>query len=314
MTSAQALPAHTGMSPRSRRLLWAVTIVVAFVIGYLLGRRTCRHNLSSGDTADSQIIGHGNGAGSSGTPMKLGKGHGTGDGGGGHTRGADSGVDTAGGNAAAANGDGGGDVGNGGGHGGSEPDSGVFRKVPKQTDSLFGKFVAGLLKDHQSEHAPVGDPPPATPPAVTRVAQDYSLDGTGLPRYPNSSSVLSGLSTRPDVPADSATACFIDTDDSYATVVSWYNEHMPADWHRMETGQLQRIAQQFTPQNIGKMFKAAISSDTMPSVDTTASADDSVSAAMWAAPDDTPRGKRGVIVTARRGQPTEIRLSRSVTP
>jgi hypothetical protein len=312
MTSAQALPQHTGMSPRTRRLVWAATIVIAFVIGYLLGRRACVKELASGGGGNTRVVAQGGPSESARSHVKLGTGEGSASSSGGRTNNIDGGVDSAKGDGAAGGG-GDEDAGSGGGNGDIPGGSGVFKKIPVENDSLFGHFVARLTKDDQSTGQYTSDSTP-DPGVVTRVAHDFSLDGTGLPRYPNATRVVSSLATRRDVPADSGTACGIETRDSYDSVVAWYHQRVPAGWQAVNLGAMERVAKQLSPDNIGKMLMSAVNGDTAAVADTSAPASAGTSVAIWTAPAGDAGGKRSVMVTARPGATTEIVMTRAVRP
>ena len=164
------------------------------------------------------------------------------------------------------------DGGNGSGSGVIPGGGGEFRKIPVENDSLFGRYVARLAEDRTSTGSSPNDSAPPNPKIVTRVARDFSLDATGLPRYPSTTRVVSSIATRPDMPADSGTGCGIESGDSYQAVVAWYDGHMPPGWHKMDLGNLEQVANQFSAENIGKMLTAAASGDTVPSRDTSVAA------------------------------------------
>jgi hypothetical protein len=124
---------------------------------------------------------------------------------------------------------------------------------------------------------------------------------------------VSSIATRADIPADTATGCGIETGDSFQTVVDWYHTHMPPGWHEMSIGNMERTAQQLSPQNILKALLPASGPDTAPPPDTTASGA-GTSVAIWSAPDDGAHGRRGVMVARLPGSQTRIMMTRSVRP
>ncbi len=282
------------------------------MIGYLLGRRACVKELASGGGGNTRVVAQGGPSESARSHVKLGTGEGTASSSGGRSNGIDGGVDSAkGGGAAGGGGDD--DGGNGSGSGVIPGGGGEFRKIPVENDSLFGRYVARLAEDRTSTGSSPNDSAPPNPKIVTRVARDFSLDATGLPRYPSTTRVVSSIATRPDMPADSGTGCGIESGDSYQAVVAWYDGHMPPGWHKMDLGNLEQVANQFSAENIGKMLTAAASGDTVPARDTSV-ASGGRSVAIWAAPDNDDHHKRSLMVTARPGTPTQIVMTRSVRP
>ena len=304
------------MSERNRRILWAASVILAFILGYLLGRWMCaREMAASGGIGTGGVVARGDPARATPGRVKIGGGKGTASSSGGHSGNVEGGVDSA--NGGGANGGGGNaDAGNGGGSGVMPAGSGEFRKSPMTNDSLFGRYVAKLGDDTDDAGARRTDSGAPDPNVTTRVAHDFSLDETGLPRYPNAvTRVVSSVSTRADVPADSGTGCGIETSDSFRTVVAWYHEHMPPGWHETQAADLQRVAKQLTPKNIMKMLMPADASDTLVPSDTAVPGDGGgTSLAMWSAPDNGVHGKRSVMVTASPGKPTQIVMSREVKP
>ena len=315
-TFSMAANPHAGtlqMTPRSRRLLWTVTIIVAFIVGYLLGRRKCAKDMTSGGIGSGAVVVQG--APSAGPPShaKVGGGEGTAASSGGKSNALEGGVDSAkGGGAKGSGGDD--DAGSGGGSGVIPAGSGVFKKLPVANDSGFARYVAKLAEDQESQGSRAQDTMPPDPRIISRIAHDFSLDGTGLPRYPSAvTRVVSGLATRADVPADSGTGCGILTSDSFETVVGWYHTHMPAGWHEMSLGNMERTAKQLSPQNMLKMLIPSSGSDTVPGPDTSA-AGSGTSVAIWTAPGNGAQGKSSVMVTSVPGMPTHIMMTRSVRP
>ncbi|HKV50063.1 MAG TPA: hypothetical protein VJO52_02585 [Gemmatimonadaceae bacterium] len=309
------------MTERKRRILWTIAVIVAFIIGFLLGLRYCR--MRSGGEGGGVILGRGQGSGS-GSPEKLGKGSGSGTAsGGGYLKTPVDTTDAGSGNAAGS-GAGGGDAGSGNSSGNSNTpfDSGEFKKKPKPVDTLSTEFVARLSGDLLAGRGPKDPPAPPGPTVNTKTADDFSLDQTALPRFPmDVTRAFSSVSTRSDIPRDTGTATAFATSDSYDSVTSWYSHHMPAGSHetKFDVNEMKSMAKQLSPKNIMKMFgiqkDSQTASDTAASdtaaTDTTA-AGDRVSG--WDLPDDGVHGKRSVMVISSPGKPTTIIMSRSRRP
>lgn len=309
------------MTERNRRILWIIAVIVAFIIGFLLGLRYCR--MRSGGEGGGVVLGSGHGTGS-GAPAHLGPGTGSGTANGGGYVKTPVDTDSAGGGGGAAAG-GGGDAGGGGGSGNSNlpPDSGEFKKKPKPVDTLSTGFAAQLAQDQLTGRGPKDPPAPPDPRIKTKTADDFSLDQTALPRFPmDVTRAFSAVSTRSDIPADTGTATAFATSDSYDSVTSWYQHHMPTGSHetKIDVNEMKAMAKQLTPKNIMKMFGIQ-KKDSQPAPDTTASdtaatdttaAGDRVSG--WDLPDDGVHGKRSVMVLSAPGKPTTIIMSRSRRP
>lgn len=306
------------MTERKRRLLWAASVIIAFILGFLLGRRYCLIGSSSG--GGGMVVGAGSGSGG-GAKAHVSPGSGQGKiqphGGNGKVGGD---TDTVGG---AVNGlGGGGDLGGGGGGGGSSniPPGDSLKKAPKQVDTLSGDFVA-----HMSGDLVMGDKTPLSAPPDPRIksktADDFSLDATQLPRYPmDVTKAFSGISTRSDKPADTGTAAVFTSTDSYDSVTSWYRSHMPAGARETnaDVNQMRALAKQLTPKNLLKMLGAqappqqgAQDSTPPPPEDTTAQGSRIDG---WQLPDDGVHGERSVLVMSTPGKPTTVLVSRSRRP
>lgn len=309
------------MTERNRRILWTIAVIVAFILGFLLGLRYCR--MRSGGEGGGVVLGSGSGAGS-GAAAHLAPGSGSGtSSGGGYLK---TPVDTsdAGSGKATASGAGGSDAGGGNSSGNSNSpyDSGEFKKKPKPVDTLSTGFVAQLSQDQLNGRGPKDPPAPPGPQTNTKTADDFSLDQTALPRFPmDVTRAFSSVSTRSDIPADTGTATAFATSDSFDSVTSWYQHHMPAGSHetKIDVNEMKAMAKQLSPKNIMKMF--GIQKDS-PSVSDTAASDtaatdttaagDRVSG--WDLPDDGVHGKRSVMVLSSPGKPTTIIMSRSRRP
>ena len=102
--------------------------------------------------------------------------------------------------------------------------------------------------------------------------------------------VASTLTLHPDAPGDSASRCVIVTTDSFDTVKQWYHTHLPADWHEQSAADVQKLANQVSPENIMKMLGAAMPGGTTPTPAPAPSSPPSgaaqLSVAIWSAPDD----------------------------
>ena len=303
------------MTERKRRILWTLAVIIAFIIGFLLGRRYCERH-PSGGSGGGALIGHsGGGAGGGGGRFKPGTGGGTVNGGGGYLK-SPSDTDTSGGGNAAAGGGGGADAGggNGGGDATLTPDSGEQKKLPKAVDTLSTGFVAHMSQDLLTGRGPKDPPPPPDPRIITKTADDFSLDQTALPRFPmDVTTAYSAVSIRTDVPADTGTATAFATSDSFDSVTSWYSHHMPAGSQglNVDANKLKAMAKQLTPQNIMKMFTN--SNDSAKPVDTAAvdSTGPGTKVSAWKLPDDGVHGERQVEVYYQPGKPTTILMSRS---
>ncbi len=303
------------MSTRSRRLLWAASVILAFILGYLLARRRCVQDMgAAGGSGNTRVVANGDPSQSSRSHIKLGTGQGAASSTGGSSNGIDGGVDTANGGGGAGGGDDA-DAGNGGGSGTIPGGSGVFKKTPRQSDSLFHDYVARLTEDQDNTGKRMSDSA-VDQNTNTRVANDFSLDGTGLPRYPNGvTRVMSSVAVRTDVQGDTATACAIETHDSFQTVAAWYRQHVPPGWHETSTAGLQQATAKLSPQNIMKMLMSGDTTDTAAAADTAAAP--SPEFAGWSAPldkADSTHSARSVMVLARPGEPTQIYLGRRVRP
>ena len=322
--TAASVPNESAPPPAAgqtkRRLLWAVSIILAFIIGFFLGRKFCQSNGSA--TSDAgQVVGGGH-ANAGATRAQLGPGSGQAQnkvrgGGTGHSE-ADT--DTVGGDMNAAGGSG---VLGGGGNGngsGDVPPGDKSKKPPTQVDTLSAGFVAHMSGDLATgERTPLTSPPDVR--LKTKTADDFSLDATELPRYPmNVTQAFSGISTLTDKPADTGTAAVFSSSDTYDSVTAWYRSHMPpgAKETNADVNQLRQLATQLSPKNLMKMLGAATGSrpvtpDTTPPqpADTTAAGSRLDG---WQLPDDGVHGERSVMVISTPGKPTTVLVSRSRRP
>lgn len=299
------------MTTSNRRLLWAASVIVAFVLGYLLARR--------GQECPSLSLGSGSVVGNSpgsppGGPSRISvkgktegevKSGGTSDG---------SGATKSGGGRNDASGAGDDDEGGGNtrgsgaafGSGKSLPDSDAKGSLGSDVIRGLGSVGSGLGGSAANEQ--IG------PKTDTVTAPNFTYDLTGLPRYSNVTRAMSGLSTRKDVPADTGTVAAMLTSDSFDSVASWYHTHVPSGWHETKMANMEQMAAQLSPQNLAKMLSAAMSD--APASDTSAAPKQAApgrSIAIWTAPDNDAHHYRGIMVTTAPGEPTRVVMKRSVS-
>jgi hypothetical protein len=299
------------MTTRDRRLLWAASVIIAFVLGYLLGRR--------GQECPSLSLGDGSVAGNStgsppGGPSRI------------SVKGKTEGEVKSGGmsDASGATKSGGGRN-DGAGGGGDDEGGGNTRgsgaafgsgKSPADSDakgSLGSEVVRGLGSSSSglggaSANEQVG------PTMDTVTAPNFTYDLTGLPRYSNVTRSMSGLSTRKDIPADTSTVVAMLTASSFDSVTSWYHTHVPSGWHETKMGNMEQMAAQLSPQNIAKMLSAYVNGAS--ASDSSAAPADSApghSIAIWTAPDNDAHHYRGIMVATAPGEPTRVVMKRSVS-
>lgn len=299
------------MSTRDRRLLWAASVIIAFVLGYLLGRR--------GKECPSSSLGDGSVAGKSagsppGGPSRI------------SVTGKTEGDVKSGGVSDASGATKSGGVGNDGGGGGGDDEGGgnsrgsgaAFGagKLPSDSNargSLGSEVIHGLASETSglggsSANDQVG------PTIDTVTAPSFKYDLTGLPRYSNVSRSMSGLSTRKDIPADTGTVAAMLTPDSFDSVTSWYHTHVPSGWHEMKMGNMEQMAAQLSPQNIGKMLSGYVNG--APASDSSSPPPPPApahSVAIWTAPDNDAHHYRGIMVVTSPGEPTRVVTKRSVS-
>jgi hypothetical protein len=298
------------MTQRNQRILWSAAVIIAFVLGYLLGRRNAHcPTLNAGDGSvtgsspaqapgsPSRLKVSGSGSGdvaSSGSSDASGRVKSGGGGGGGGGSGDDeTSGHTSGSSAVSASGK-------------SADDSAAGSSLAKAVVTGLGSGTSGLGVG--SADAPIG------PSLDTATAPSYRYDFTGLPRYANVSRVVSGIGTRKDISADTGTVAAMLTADSFESVSAWYGAHVPAGWHEQKIGNMGQVAAQFSPQNLTRMLQSAMSGE--PTSDTAVSpapAAPGLSVALWTAPDNDAHHYRGVLVTSAPGVPTHVILKRSVS-
>jgi hypothetical protein len=299
------------MTTRNRRLLWAASVIIAFVLGYLLGRRNQR--CPSTSLGDGSVAGNGPGSPPGGPSRVRVKGKVEGDVKSGGVSEA-SGATKSGGGPGDAAGRGGDDEGGGNTRGSGEAfGSGKLRPDSDAKGSLGSDVVHGLASETSGLGGSAGNDR-VGPTTDTVTAPNFKYDFTGLPRYSNPTRVMSGLSTRKDIPADTNTVVGILTADSFDSVASWYHEHAPPGWHETKMSNMEQMAAQLSPQNIGKMLSGYVNG---------ASASDSTAApkqatpghsvAIWTAPDNDAHHYRGIIVVTSPGEPTRVVMKRSVS-
>ena len=106
-------------------------------------------------------------------------------------------------------------------------------------------------------------PDPQQADGNTLAAPDFRYDKTGLPRYPDAvSGVVSaytyGTGGEQDVKGSSVA---IVTGSSFDTAVAWYVKNLPPGWRAQTVGDFGALAQQLSPQNLGKMLGMGASAD-----------------------------------------------------
>ena len=299
------------MNTKSRQILWAMSVIGAFIIGYLLARRMCpdRMKLSGdGGGTSANAVAHDSAlAAAAKASASAASGSGAAAGDSGPTSPNGSG-DRAPGKGVVVSGAG----------GASAPGEGDDRSAPNASDS-GGSGATSIMQSPSPGGSPGIIDSSSIHASNTRGAPDFSLDATGLPRYPNSvTKVASTLTLRPDAPGDSASRCVIVTSDSFETVKQWYHTHLPAGWHEQSAADVQQLAKQVSPENIMKMLGAARQDGKMPASLPAPSSSPSdaaqLSVATWSAPDNGAHSERQVIVKAVEGQPTQVDMGRPVRP
>jgi hypothetical protein len=299
------------MTTRDRRLLWAASVIIAFVLGYLLCRR--------GQECPSLSLGNGSVAGNSGGAPPGGpsrirvngkvegevKTGGTSDG---------SGATKSGGAGGGAAGGGGDDEGRGNTSGsGAAFGSGKLASDSDAKGSLGSDVIRGLGSTSSglggsSANEQIG------PTIDTVTAPNFKYDLTGLPRYSNATRSMSGLSTRKDIPADTGTVAAMLTPDSFDSVTAWYHTHVPPGWRETKMGNMEQMAARVSPQNIAKMLSAYVNG--APASDSSAAPADSTpghSVAIWTASDNDAHHYRGIMVVTTPGEATRVVMKRSVS-
>jgi hypothetical protein len=300
------------MTTRDRRLLWAASVIIAFILGYLLCRRA--QECPSLSLGDGSVAGNSAGA-PPGGPSRIrvtGKVEGNV-----KTGGASdgSGATKSGGGRNEGAGGGGDDEGGGNTRGsGAAFGSGKLAADSDLKGSLGSEVVRGLGSANSGLGGKTATNQQLGPEIDTVTAPNFKYDLTGLPRYSNVSRSMSGLSTRKDAPADTGTVAAMLTPDSFDSVASWYHTHAPSGWHETKIGNMEQMAAQVSPQNIAKILSAYVNG--APASDSNAAPADSTpghSVAIWAAPDNDAHHYRGIMVAASPGEPTRVVLKRSVS-
>jgi hypothetical protein len=299
------------MTTRNRRLLWAASVIIAFVLGFLLCRRGGQCPSSS--LGDASVAGNSAGSPPGGPSRIRVQGQTKGDvksGGAGDA----SGATRSGGGRNDAAGGGGDDQGGGNSRGsGAAFGSGKTPSDSDATDSLGTEVIRGLGSSSSalggsSANEQIG------PTMDTVTAPSFEYDLTGLPRYSNATRAMSGLSTRKDSPADTGTVAAMLTPDSFDSVAAWYHTHLPAGWRETKIGNMEQMAAHLSPQNLAKMLSAAV--DGAPASDSSAAPTLSApghSVAIWTAPDNDAHHYRGIMVVTTPGEPTRVVMKRSVS-
>lgn len=293
--AVQPAPVHR------HRLLWLVTVVLALLVGYLLGHRTpiCVASGAGARVGDSAA------GGSGGVPPSP-AGRGSAAVGEGAAPVANAGSSSGDSTMAAPSGP--------GSEGPGSPSSPAAENGDVDPGSIARRYAAstgGLgptATDSGSQSANT----------TTLTATDFSYDATGLPHYPNGvTRVASARTTHLDAPADTGSTAVILTSDSFNDVVAWYHGQVPSTWHQSVIGNMEGLSAQLSPQNLGRLLMALHRDGSLSpnaSLDTTGAAGPGVhtSVAVWQAPSDTRVTFAGVMVVTRTGKPTEIILKRRV--
>jgi hypothetical protein len=296
------------MNTKSRGLLWVLSVIVAFIIGYLLARRMCPDRITSsgaGGGASTNAVTQDSASAAARAAASAASGSGAAGGIGGPT--SPSGGGKAPGSEVVVSGASGASSGGGGGEG----------SAPNASGSGGAGATSSMVAPK-----PGGSPGAVDPSSMradnTRGAPDFSLDATGLPRYPNSvTKVASTLTLDPDTPGDSASRCVIETSDSFDTVKQWYHSHLPTGWHEQSAADLEQLAKQVTPENIMKTLGAVQQGDNAPALipaPSSPSGGPRLSVAIWSAPDNGAHSERQVMVKGIAGQPTQVDMGRTVRP
>ena len=294
-----------------RKLL---AILIAFVFGFLLAwfLKKCPQQSPGGGGGTGNVSVSGGGAPSGpGSPVKVGKGGGTPDAGGG----GGGGGDIKGGGAGAAGGGGDADLPSGrspsGKSGAADDTPGLDGSAKDQAGDALIKSAEGKLsgKGSATDTTPAG-PPPAT----LKMAHDFSLDSTGLPRYASGvSQVASGMSTD-TVRHKKSTMAAIVTNDSFDNVVDWYKGQVPAGWHNAVVGDMEAMSKALSPDAIKNMISGAMSGG---AVDTAAisaaEAGRKTGVAIFTPPNQTA-DPRTIMVMTQPGKPVQVIMSKKLQP
>ena len=295
-----------------KRRLFA--ILIAFVFGFLLAwfLKICPQQSPGGGsgTADVSVSGGGATKGP-GSPVKVGQGSGAPGGGGG---GGGGGAMKAGG-AGGGNGDGDADLPTGKSPSG-KPDA--ADDPPEQTG--YGKDLAGrlLIKSAEGKLSGKGSEndtlPAGPPPATLKMAHDFSLDSTGLPRYSsNVTTIASGMSTD-TVRHKKATMAAIVTNDSFDNVVDWYKGQVPAGWHNAVVGDMEAMSKALSPDAITNMISGAMSGGPVDTAAISAAAAGRKTGVAIFSPPNQTADTRSIMVMTKPGQPVQIIMSKKLQP
>ena len=296
------MDAQANPQQKSHWLLWIISLILAFLLGYLLAHRmapSCLQAAMRGGGGGAMSGGGGGGAGK--MDADLGGGGGEGD-----SMRLKRGVpgDTAG----SGNGDDG--LGAGKNHAdGTSPDAGT---VASKIDVNDAEGTARNMAGGQLGLGPAA--PDASPPVSTsrtRSAGDFRYDRTMIPRYDGTvGKVGSALVTDSVRRTDSSSVVAISTPDSFDATVGWYRGHLPASWPEQKIADLDQLAKQLTPQQIMQTFQQMRSGGATPTLPATAAADREQIAIF--APSDSANNHRGVMIVQRGTKPTTILLQRKV--
>jgi hypothetical protein len=150
------------------------------------------------------------------------------------------------------------------------------------------------------------DPPPAAD-GDTLAAPDFSYDKTGLPRYPDAvSGVVSAYTYGPGGQQDvKGSSVAIVTGSTFDTAVDWYLKNLSAGWHAQTVGDFNALAQQFSPENLGKMLGMGASADPQTASTPAPPAGPQIKLSIFTPPKGTANNP-GVMIVQKDQEPVKI--------
>lgn len=313
-SSAPFAPVPTAAAHDEQWKRKLTAILIAFVFGFLLAwfLKKCPEKSPSGGGGTGNVsAGSGKPSTGPGSPNEVDQGSGTGGGGGG---GGGGDMKTG----------GGGLDGNAGGDG-ENPKGTAPSGRPGDTDDPpsttgEGKDIAGnaLIKSAAGVTSGKGSSsdsgPAGPPPATLKMAHDFSLDSTGLPRYSSGvTQVASGISTDTVRHKKSTTAAIV-TNDSFDNVVDWYKGQVPAGWHNSVVGDMDAMAKALSPSAIQNMISGAMSGGPVDTASITAAAAGRKTGVAIFSPPNQTADPRSIMVMTKPGQPVQIVMSKKLQP
>ncbi len=229
-------------------------------------------------------------------------------------------------------GGGGGDVkGGGGGAGGfatgdgddpngTSPPGKPGDGVDQQELKGHGKDYAGdaLIKSAEGKTSGKGSSndtmPAGPPPATLKMAHDFSLDSTGLPRYASGvTNIASGMSTDTVLHKKSTMAAIV-TNDSFDNVVDWYKGQVPAGWHNAVVGDLDAMSKALSPDAIKNMISGAMTGGPVDTAAVSAAAAGRKTGVAIFSPPNQTADPRSIMIVTKPGQPVQIVMSKKLQP